>query len=213
MGTPPERISGFHFWLKWCLATAVGLGFAHASVSIPLPASIQAADFHNGFPLFWRFTFLHLFFGAGVGVAQWLLLRRIIPKAIWWIVAGVLSWTISWPIISWWSPNSYLMWWQGLLIGVAGLFVIRGRWYQNIILILAYGIGWYAAFYMATMMTGNVFATMNHTARFTDLHLPSKSFQDLFVWIAVGTCAGGVLGIITGWPIVWILRQKQQNAS
>ena len=195
-GNHSEWKIGVRFWLKWCLATALGLGLAHVSTGIPLPTTVQ------------HFTFLHVYFGAGVGLAQWLLLRKVIPRAMWWMIASVLSWTMSWPIITLCGgANSCLMWWQGILIGVAALFVIRGRWLQNFLLILAYGIGWLVAFYTAMLLACKAFAVGTSTSTF----LPAKSFLQLLVWMAIGTCAGGVLGIITGGPIVWILRQKHQT--
>ena len=198
-----EQSIGFRFWLKWSLATALGLGLAHVSIGIQL--SVQ-----------WGFTLLHVFFGAGIGVAQWLLLRRMMPRAKWWIVASLLSWTMTWPIVGYFNfdPMGFFsvkgIMVPGILIGLAALLVIRGRWFQNLVLILAYGVGWYAAFYTAIIAASGAFRELEHN-KFPPI--PAESFQQLLVWIAIGTGAGGVFGIITGGPIVWILRQEKTNTT
>ena len=193
-----HNMIGVRFWLKWCLATALGLGLAHASIGIPLRVE-------------WGLTLLHVFFGAGIGVAQWLLLRSIIPRAKWWIVASLLSWTMTWPLATYFNfdPMGFSgvkgIMVPGILIGLAALLVIRGRWFNNLVLILFYGIGWYAAFYTAIIAASGAFSELEHN-KFPPI--PAESFQQLLVWIAIGTGAGGVFGIVTGGPIVWILRQE-----
>lgn len=39
--------------------------------------------------------------GLAVGVAQWLVLRRHVAAAEWWIPASVVAWAVGWAIISW----------------------------------------------------------------------------------------------------------------
>lgn len=39
--------------------------------------------------------------GLAVGVAQWLVLRRHVAAAEWWIPASVVAWAAAWIIISW----------------------------------------------------------------------------------------------------------------
>jgi hypothetical protein len=38
--------------------------------------------------------------GASLGLAQWLVLRRHVPEARWWIVASAIAWAVGWAIIS-----------------------------------------------------------------------------------------------------------------
>jgi hypothetical protein len=38
--------------------------------------------------------------GASLGIAQWLVLRRHVAKAGWWVLASGLAWAIGWAIIS-----------------------------------------------------------------------------------------------------------------
>jgi hypothetical protein len=71
----------------WILMTALGWSLAwlwmllvYSPVgNIRLPGSI------------WLFTFVGIFIGGWMGVAQWLLLRGHVPHAVWWIPANILG--------------------------------------------------------------------------------------------------------------------------
>jgi hypothetical protein len=39
--------------------------------------------------------------GASLGLAQWLVLRRYVAQAGWWVAASAVAWAIAWIIISW----------------------------------------------------------------------------------------------------------------
>jgi hypothetical protein len=36
--------------------------------------------------------------GAGVGVAQWWVLRGLVPGSIWWIPASAVAWALGWTV-------------------------------------------------------------------------------------------------------------------
>lgn len=37
--------------------------------------------------------------GIGIGVAQWVVLRQLGPKAAWWMIASALGWTAGWALV------------------------------------------------------------------------------------------------------------------
>lgn len=68
---------GWRFWLLWVLSTAIGfaLGAGESGVAVAKINSLGA--------LTWSLFLV----GIGPGVTQWLVLRRRIPRAGWWILA------------------------------------------------------------------------------------------------------------------------------
>lgn len=64
-------------WLSWCLASATG-GAVIGALSAP-------TDF------FWYLIMT----GFVVGVAQWLVLRRYLPYAGWWILVSAFGWILG----------------------------------------------------------------------------------------------------------------------
>lgn len=82
------------FWrdtLRWTLATAAGLfcGFYLSARSVLLDLylgmSPEAGELDN--------LFVYSTLGAVFGLFQWLVLRRHVQNAYWWILANMLSWT------------------------------------------------------------------------------------------------------------------------
>jgi hypothetical protein len=84
---------GWRFWLKWFLACLAGF-----VVGIPLfiglglllgdqPGSVVMENAVTG-----------VIHGAEFGIAQWLILRRQVPKVGWWVVASIVGFTISFPL-------------------------------------------------------------------------------------------------------------------
>jgi hypothetical protein len=68
----------------WILASALGWAVGHVLVTIALPAQ----------NLFLEGALL----GATLGIAQWLVLRRWVYRAGWWIVISVVGWAAG-PIV------------------------------------------------------------------------------------------------------------------
>ena len=64
---------------QWILATAAGWTVGSAIVYAAIP---QGMDFLSG-----------LLIGLSIGLAQWLILRREVQWAGWWIVINVIAWT------------------------------------------------------------------------------------------------------------------------
>jgi hypothetical protein len=63
--------------------------------------------------------------GAGLGLAQWLVLRRWSPRAHWWILVNLLGWTAGWALAAAlaaaWSAMATPMVQVGVPALVAGL--------------------------------------------------------------------------------------------
>ena len=79
-----ESQVGWVFWLQWVLASAVGmyLGF---NVGFLLTAVIHLV---LGLGLELAFSLFGVALGMGVGVLQWLVLRRRVSVTGWWVLAS-----------------------------------------------------------------------------------------------------------------------------
>jgi hypothetical protein len=78
----PRRKPGWGFWLLWVLASSVGLAVGLAvvgAVSGAVPLDVV---------------------GAVAGVAQWLLLRRQVRRAGWWILASTVGWAVGLAVVN-----------------------------------------------------------------------------------------------------------------
>jgi hypothetical protein len=64
---------------QWILATAAGWTVGSAIVYAAIP---QGMDFLSG-----------LLIGLSIGLAQWLILRREVQWAGWWIAVNIIAWT------------------------------------------------------------------------------------------------------------------------
>ena len=73
-----ERIAGAGLW---GLASALGLGLAMGASAAANPAENPAM----------AGVFMAFAFGAAGGILQWLILRRKVPQAGWWLLANLLG--------------------------------------------------------------------------------------------------------------------------
>ena len=82
----PRRRPGWRFWLLWVLASAVGWAVGWAVVSAVFGTIV---DWAVGWAVGRAMR------GAVVGAAQWLVLRRQVRRAGWWILASTVGWTVG----------------------------------------------------------------------------------------------------------------------
>ena len=79
---------------------------------------------------YWLAAVMGLGLGAALGVPQWLVLRRQLWRASWWVGANAIAWAIGMPIIFWGAgavPEQPEGWqvvsWLALTLSVAGAAV------------------------------------------------------------------------------------------
>jgi hypothetical protein len=81
-------------WRDWAGATALGAGAAWTLAMVPAAFWDQLEDVHPAMPVA-----LLAPAGAGVllsvGAAQWLVLRRFVERAGWWMPANAAAWAIG----------------------------------------------------------------------------------------------------------------------
>jgi len=81
---------------KWVVATIISSVIAWALVALaartPAPSIPQSI---SGVPRIMPVVTLWAVHGALIGIAQWLVLRKIVRRAIWWIPTCALAWVIG----------------------------------------------------------------------------------------------------------------------
>jgi hypothetical protein len=151
----------------------------------------------------WAFTAL---FGAVGGFMQWLVLRRQIAAAGWWVLASALGFAIA-PIvaITGLMAVSQIMSLDGnplvapILLGVlfgvvSGIlpwFVLRRQ--------LARAGWWVPAHLLGSLLGGAMGIVAFHAVILIGFYQ--------FDWAAAGAIFGAGLGAVTGITLVWLLRQ------
>jgi hypothetical protein len=93
-------------WRSWALATALGAFVAWTLGMIPSTFFFRGADTAatsttpmSDLMVYALAAAMGLALGAILGVPQWLVLRRYIPKAGWWVLANALAWMLGMVVV------------------------------------------------------------------------------------------------------------------
>jgi hypothetical protein len=207
---------GWGFWLQWLLASTVGW-FVGFIISWLLAAIILGED--NGInvlKLILGYFMGGAALGSVVGLMQWLVLRRQVSRAGWWVLASaagfavvggggygaadvVFDYLIGWGGVS--SLTNILGRTVVVALGgaVAGILqwlvlqsqVSRAGWW-----VLASTVGWGLCMAMA----------------FSGLSLLESDIETFIPTLLLLVGGGVVLGAVTGGALVWLLRQPVPEA-
>jgi hypothetical protein len=175
---PPPQADrvGWSFWLLWVLASAAGLvlGVALEGVfTIDLSAHMLLSGGFTGV-----LAGLAVPGGLVVGTCQWLVLRRELDRAGWWILASTPMLIVG-QLSSFYAGLTV----RGIGVGLAQWLVLRRQVHGAGSWILLCAVGWTVG-----MAAGN--------AVYWELG-----------WLLANALAGAVAGAITGAGLVWLLRQ------
>ena len=185
---PQYAFVGSRFLLHWMLASI--LGFA-------VGAAIGNAVTD------WAFTAL---FGAAGGFMQWLVLRRQIAGAGWWVLASTLGFAIA-PLagIAGVMAMSQVMSLDGnpmaapMLLGV--VFGVVGGILPWLVLRRQLArAGWWVPAHLLGSLVGGALGIVTFHA------VSAIGYYD-FSWAMSGAMFGAGFGAVTGITLVWLLRQ------
>ena len=87
--TPGRGWVGWGFWMRWMAVTTVGVSATSYAFMYASDVWNRAVDLTPRMDGLVGFSLLLAALGAGVGVMQWLLLRRQLSRAGWWVMAGM----------------------------------------------------------------------------------------------------------------------------
>ena len=181
-------------WLWWVVAGVVGWaagwGLGWSEVEF-LSVDIAAAEYGG------------VVVGVTVaGVLQWLMLRRHVARAVWWIVASLVSGVVAGGVIFGvggdtgftaevardmdlgWIMEAAL---YGAVLGVLQWLVLRRQVALSGLWILASTVGWVVGDPVCSSLIG--FGTLS--------------------WVVFGAVYGAITGIV----LVWLLRQPMPAAA
>ena len=89
MNTERARV-GWGFWLWWVLASTVGLAVGLGAVGLAVGGAVGGAV-ALGLALAVAVVFAAPSVGIALGIAQWLVLRRQVSRAGWWVLASTVG--------------------------------------------------------------------------------------------------------------------------
>ena len=184
---------GWGFWLQWVLASTVGVfvGILGCGFMVFVLNRYDVPGGPVGPGLF------GIVFGIVVGVLQWLVLRRRVSGAGWWVLAsaaagyGIIQSGVLGPPASLSFGALLFMTGGGAVTGTLQWLVLRGQVSRAGWWVLASTVGW--------GLVGAVLGAFPWGVGDTDAHVA-----------LVVTAA--VLGAVTGGALVWLLRQPVPEA-
>lgn len=118
------RSPGWLFWPLWVLAGALGwaIGFFITSRTLPgMPGMFLPLDIIR-----------HVIYGLAIGMLQWLVLRRYVTGAAWWLLAWVLAAVVGGVLQNlFFSPNlQYILPHLAIAAFIGGVFGLGVGWMQ-----------------------------------------------------------------------------------
>jgi len=194
---------GWGFWLQWVVASTVGMvvGFIAGFLSLDLIYDVLGDWLiYNVLGDWLDFLFLGIVPGLGVGVLQWLVLRRRVSRAGWWVLAsaaagyGILAGFIGYSeSLSFGTLLRFtgVVALGGAVTGILQWLVLRSQVSQAGWWVLASTVGWGLSVTVARA-------------------IPWGMDEMDALWALVVT--GAVLGAVTGGALVWLLRRPVPEA-
>ena len=187
--------AGWGFWLGWVLASTVGwiigfiIGFGLGLFIVGEDTGINVLSSILGDFIFGAGI------GFGVGILQWLVLRRRVSRAGWWILASTAGLAVAWGgggvlRLGSSAERVAVMALGGAVAGILQWLVLRGKVSRAGWWVLASTVGWALSIAVREVLTdpggGGIMGNL----------MP-----------------GVVLGAVTGGALVWLLRQPVPEAQ
>jgi NhaP-type Na+/H+ or K+/H+ antiporter len=216
----PRRKPGWGFWLLWVLASTAGWAVGNAVFNAVVGAMGSAVRFAVVLAVGGAVG------GAVAGVAQWLILRRQVRRAGWWILASTVGWAVGWAVVNA-VVNAVV---DAVVDAVVGAVV------DAVVDAVVGAVGWAVVNAVVNAVVGAVVGAVSGVAQWLILRRQVRragwwilaSTEGWAVGLAVGSAVdwdmsravssavigaviGAMIGIITGAVLVWLLRQPRRE--
>lgn len=181
-------------WLSWVMATAIGSAAGFGALTFILPVVRSVADVDGDKLVGFLVAPLLGFF---IGTLQWIVLRRRLPQAGWWIAATVagyimvlifstLATTVRLAEYPGMDGGIPLMGLLGLALGIPQYLLLRKHMANAEWWLLASAIG------MLAFQLGGI--------------IPAHNPIEL---VRLGLCVGAISGAISGTAWLWLNRSQR----
>jgi len=189
-------VDGF-VWVQWVLASGLGgaVGFALAEAVL----HILSEALSNAMTEIAIFGLI----GAAMGTLQWLVLRRNLAQAGWWVAASAVGGTLFG--IGGASFGSEVQIHLAILYGLMGIILGALQW-----LVLRRQVsrsGWW----MVGSLLGWALAVQ--VVQFVDRFELMRGLPETIGLIIGSGLIGTVVGMVTGGLLVWLLRKSRPSNS
>lgn len=189
------------FWVLWVFASitsfAIGgaahfpFGFGGSGFSaFNIPAAVVGAGFGA-------------VAGVVIGILQWLVLRRAVSQAGWWVLASIAGVSLGHAFgdaAPDWLPFGMLASFGGAAIGTMQWLCLRGRVSQAGWWVLASTVSWFLGLAVGVTIADAIgLMTLVGFGDWLQYAIPHAF---------VGGVAGAVTGVITGFVLVWLLQRS-----
>jgi hypothetical protein len=197
---------GWRFGLRWVLLTIAGW-----AIGFPLGFILGELGLEN--------AGIEICVGAMVGLMQWFVLRRVAKRAGFWILASIAGFIVSSGIHAavsyfWKIPDDLghlpgvLVWTLSFILGGA----ITGLLQQRILRHQVRRSGWWVPASAAGWGLGVIGLAIIYFVLPVMGKGPSPFVLLLIRNLILPTVLGaGLLGIVTGGTLIWLLRQPRQQ--
>lgn len=178
---------GWGFWLRWVLASTVGLAVGFAVIFALIEALRESVA--EAPPI----AATGAVIGTSIGIAQWVVLRSKFVRPGWWVLASAAGFAVAFGAIGAVEEVEAIAFAVGVAsVGIAQWLVIRTAVPRS---------GWWVLASAVSIAVG--FAII--------FALPEAVGEAVSYAIAETIAAGiggAVVGAITGGVLVWLLRQS-----
>jgi hypothetical protein len=206
-GAPRER----GLWLQWVLATTAGFlvgGFA-AGAAARAMIDARGGDVIGLTP--WEGAAVGAVAGLAIGIGQWLVVRRRMAHAGWWVLVTIVGWVVCDAVLAASGRINPTLGIGGaalsaIVIAVLQWLVLRrgatqaGRW-----IVVSAGALAVASFAGFAVILAAQFGSW--------FHLQPTDFPSAIPWGLAGMVMGPIYGAMTGAVLVWLVRPAPPAAS
>ncbi len=187
---------GWGFWILYVLASTFGMlvGFVLGFFLVDALPDVVGEWFGT--------SVLGIVLGMAVGILQWLVLRRRVSGAGWWIFASAIGgFAIFQAGLFFGFSTEYES--SAALLGWAGVVALGGVAAGTLQWLVLRGQAARAGWWVLASTVGWVLSVMGVR------ELPWGVDPSDLLWGMVAT--GAVLGVVTGGVLVWLLRHRVQE--
>jgi hypothetical protein len=209
------KVEGAQFerglWLHWVLATTAGFIVGGFAAGAAAKAMIEA---HGGDVIGltpWEGAAVGAVAGLAIGIGQWLVVRRRMARAGWWVLAMIVGWMVFDAVLAASGRSNPILGASGLALAALAFAMMQwlvlrrgatqaGRW-----IVVSTAALTLACFAGIAVILAAQFGSW--------FQLQPTDFPSAIPWGLAGMVMGPIYGAMTGAVLVWLVRPTPPNTS